>query len=93
MGNRSTMYLVHHLSLHAHLGDAGCRAGETNPEHQGIGEVEEGLNRADIKDFVNQLFDEGLIDTEQEKLAVAKLLELWLSVKCEQCRKQKKKGN
>ena len=55
--------------------------------------MEEGLNRADIKDFVNQLFDEGLIDTEQEKLAVAKLLELWLSVKCEQCRKQKKKGN
>ena len=55
--------------------------------------MEEGLNRANIKDFVNQLFDEELIDTEQEKLAVAKLLELWLSVKCEQCRKQKKKGN
>jgi hypothetical protein len=53
--------------------------------------VEEGMNRDDIKDFVNQLFDEGLIDTEQEKLAVTKLLELWLEVKCEQCRQ--KKGN
>ena len=51
------------------------------------------MNRDDIKSFVNQLFDEGLIDTEQEKLAVAKLLELWLSVKCEQCRKQIKDGD
>jgi hypothetical protein len=51
------------------------------------------MNRDDIKAFVNQLFDEGLIDTEQEKLAVAKLLEVWLEVKCEQCRKQKKKWN
>ena len=51
------------------------------------------MNRADIKSFVLQLFDEGLIDTEQEKRAVEKLLELWLEVKCEQCRKQRKKGN
>jgi hypothetical protein len=49
------------------------------------------MNRDDIKAFVNQLFDEGLIDTERKKLAVAKLLEVWLEVKCEQCRK--KKGN
>jgi hypothetical protein len=45
------------------------------------------MNRDDIKSFVNQLFDEGLIDTERKKLAVAKLLEVWLEVKCEQCRK------
>ena len=51
------------------------------------------MNRADIKSFVLQLFDEGLIDTEQEKRAMEKLLELWLEVKCEQCRKQRKKGN